>query len=364
MRDRLRRCVFLSIFMVFMTFHAASAAYGASLEELFQRAKEQEAGVTGERPDQIPDSRFLAESRVQNDIRILFAAGKCVAAGQEQVFYAVGKNYVPEGSMIPVLFGNQAEYSSTAEDRIRQGEDIYTLVRFAVRPVRQESPEKPDFKETKEYWNLGDTVLREIGGQPCRFRCIDQDYQGNALFLCDSVIPADFGSRYVYETAEDGTHEYVYCPGPVEKFGESSEYRESWVRRWLKEQEKKLPPSPAVNVGVTKSFMGRSEKGEEEQFDEGAFASFELGSQRLTDRLFILSLDEAFLYRDYLWKVPDLPASAFTRGYWLRSPMAGAGGGDTGYVYMVDLTEGSIHPHPAESPAGIRPAFVLPQKNK
>ena len=64
----------------------------------------------------------------------------------------------------------------------------------------------------------------------------------------------------------------------------------------------------------------------------------------------------------------------FSKGYWLRSPMGNAQSYDTGYVYVVDLVNGSIHPasiKPLESTGndeldvtttyGIRPAFIMKQ---
>ena len=53
-----------------------------------------------------------------------------------------------------------------------------------------------------------------------------------------------------------------------------------------------------------------------------------IGYQRLTARLFSLSVEEALKYKDYLWKFGDTDADNpedvtdnFCNGYWLRSPM-------------------------------------------
>lgn len=357
-----RRVVLSCVFAGTAAFGCCFVSRADALEDMLRKAKEQESRVTGENPEQIPDSRILVENRTQNDIRVASMGGQCIASGLEQVFYAAGKNYTPEGSVLLTLFGD-AEYSGTVEEQFRQQGDMYTLVRFALRPAEEEREEDGDVRGEKSYWNLGDTVEREIGGRMRRFRCIDQDYRGNALFLCDSVIPADTGARYAYETLEDGSHGYVYHPGPIERFGDSGEYRDSRIRAWLAGQEENFPGAAAADTGVTRSYMGRSGSGTREQFDPEDFASYELGSQRMTDRLFILSLDEAMRYRRELWTIREEEASAFAGGYWLRSPMAGPGGGDSGYVYMVDLTDGSIHPQRTESPEGVRPAFVMPQRN-
>ena len=61
------------------------------------------------------------------------------------------------------------------------------------------------------HWELGDLQQAEIDGQNMLFRCIDQNYSDHmenhgqtALFLCETVIPADYGSRYELREQEDG----------------------------------------------------------------------------------------------------------------------------------------------------------------
>lgn len=86
-------------------------------------------------------------------------------------------------------------------------------------------------------------------------------------------------------------------------------------------------------------------------------------------------------YKNSLWKFdgseednPETQYTPFSKGYWLRSPMGNAQSYDTGYVYVVDLVNGSIHPasiKPLESTGndeldvtttyGIRPAFIMKQ---
>lgn len=374
-----------------------------SLEEMLLTAKRQESAVTGEDPAFIPDSRFLTENRRQNDIRIISATGQCLRTGEEQVFYVIGKNYEPEGSILPVMFGSGLEYSSTEEGRLKKQDDCYVLTRFAVKKEagteQKEPPEegREDGRPEKSYWNLGDKIVREIGGIRRSFCCIDQDYQGGALFLCDSVIPSDTGSRYEYERLEDGTHGYRFYPGPIVNFGDSSEYRESRIRGWLNSQEYEIEEALRVNTGVNRSYMGRTAGGAFSQLVPDTLISNDLGSQRLMDKWFILSVDEALKYRKYLWETEESDLSAFAGGYWLRSPMGDSSGKDSGYVYIVDLSDGSIRPYPIKpgtesenqqnlqeestealpdtngpeedkelavtSPIGIRPAFVLPQRN-
>ncbi len=401
MRKKIWRGAALGVFTACAALYACSVSYAVSdgmdrniLEEMLRISKEQESKITGKEPEYISDTRFLAEDRTQNDIRVMSMAKQCMETGKEQVFYMVGKNFAPEGSILPTLFGSGIEYSSTSDCQGEWEGDSYELVRFAVKPAEsEERSEEPVLSEDeKGYWNLGDVVAQKIGETTYHFRCIDQNYQGMALFLCTSVIPANTGSGYEYGLLEDGTHGYMFRPGPIVNFGDSSEYKESRLRGWLKEQEGQLLTSPSVNVGVTKGYRGRTESGTYDQFDSAAIEAYNLGSQHLMDKLFIFSLDEALRYREYLWDAEVPSNSAFARGYWLRSPMSSADQEESGYVYVVDLEDGSIHPCAVKpeleedeknseaknvsgveaaqlqelavtSSIGLRPAFLLPQRD-
>lgn len=242
----------------------------------------------------------------------------------------------------------------------------------------------------KKYWSPGDTVIRSIAGEPYRFRCIDGDYQDEtgyhregALFLCDTVIPANYGSRYDFETPDDKEHGYVYVPGPIVNFGSSGEYKYSAIRNWLKACEPEITGAEPVNIGVFRACSGSTPKGMFRQLGAGTLRSDYIGSQKMTDRLFILSVDEAFQYREWLWRFegseednPESQYGAFCKGYWLRNPAGNREDYDTDYVYIVDLVYGNIRPAPIapEQPdnisdvelkvtgtIGVRPAFVLPQ---
>ncbi len=258
-----------------------------------------------------------------------------------------------------------------------------------------------DVTVKKMRWSLDDTVECEIGGETYRFRCIDENYSDEmehhrqaALFLCDTVIPADFGSRYEFETPDDREHGYVYEPGPVVNFGESCDYKYSAVRKWLKSAEFGVNDAESVNIGVFRAYTGSTPKAGYERLMEGLTGSY-IGSQRMADRLFILSVDEAFKYRDRLWRFegsdkdnPESQYGPFCKGYWLRSPVGDREDVDTGLVYIVDLVNGNIHPAPIKpmeqndensvgdtknkmdaedvevqvtGTTGVRPAFVLPQ---
>ena len=105
-----------------------------------------------------------------------------------------------------------------------------------------------------------------------------------------------------------------------------------------------------------------------------------IGYQRLTARLFSLSVEEALKYKDYLWKFgdtdadnPEVVTDNFCNGYWLRSPMGNADA-NSGYAYIVDLVNGMIRPEAVKpdggstdeelrvtTSIGVRPAFAVPQ---
>lgn len=249
---------------------------------------------------------------------------------------------------------------------------------------------KTDAQPEKTRWDVGDTVIREIDGEPYRFRCIDLDYSDGmeyhrqgALFLCDTVIPANCGSRYEFEAPGDGVHGYVFYPGPIVNFGENNEYKYSAVRKWLKEAEPAATDAEPVNIGVFRAYSGSTAGLKYARQDGGRLTGSYIGSQKMADRLFILSVDEAIKYRDWLWRFngseeenPESQYGPFCKGYWLRSPVGTGEGHDTGLVYIVDLVSGEIRPAPiapedtaGETDAelrvtgttGVRPAFVLGQ---
>ena len=133
-----------------------------------------------------------------------------------------------------------------------------------------------------------------------------------------------------------------------------------------------------VDTGVTRSCMGQTRQGSFSQLQRTDLQTFSMGSQHMTDQFFILSVDEALNYKEYLWRFGVMPQSgaeenpksqcgAFSRGYWLRTPMGNGNGEDLKSVYLVDLENGTIRPQSVEAETmggsiGIRPAFVLPQK--
>lgn len=238
------------------------------------------------------------------------------------------------------------------------------------------------------HWELGDLQQAEIDGQNMLFRCIDQNYSDHmenhgqtALFLCETVIPADYGARYELREQEDGSHEYEFCPGPLVNFGQSSDYKHSNIQTWLEQAGDKIYLAKKVQIGTDMAFTGETPKGEYSSFDAVNLSSHPIGAQSLYGKLFLLSVEEAVKYKEFLWTFegsqeenPETQLSSFSKGYWLRTPMGTGDGADMGYVYGVDLEQGQIRPErirptegtgdaelDATSPFGVRPAFAMPQ---
>lgn len=328
----------------------------------------------------------VVENRLENDWEILSAAGQCIRNGDtEDVFYITGKNYVPEGTVLRSFYGDSLEYSCSLEHAENVCGDEFRTVRFAVH-----WKENVDFNENEEsdssgqlptgsaqdmrYWRKGERIEREIDGNRFTFRCIDQNYhsagdarQTGALFLCEQVIPWDYGAGYIYEKQEDGSYGYVYHAGPIEYFGENEEYKYSAIRRYLQkvseEWEQKGYQMRLVSTGQNVSYTGQTGALSFEQFQTGLLIPHLGGYQQMSDSVFLLSVDEAIQYRGELWNFPDKDWSkpAASR-YWLRTAYGKADGQNTGQAYAVDLINGCIFPMNVWDACGIRPAFVLTQK--
>ena len=219
------------------------------------------------------------------------------------------------------------------------------------------------------------------------FRCVDTNYydksenhQKLALFLCDEVIPANYGSEYSYLPDKEGIMGQVFLPGPVVNFGDESDYKYSKIHNWLSKHQNRIFQSFNCHIGVDSAFTGSTGKGRFSELSDQDLTVHSIGYQRLTARLFSLSVEEALKYKDYLWKFgdtdadnPEVVTDNFCNGYWLRSPMGNADA-NSGYAYIVDLVNGMIRPEAVKpdggstdeelrvtTSIGVRPAFAVPQ---
>ncbi len=238
-------------------------------------------------------------------------------------------------------------------------------------------------------WEVGDVLERKIDGETYQFRCIDEDYvdmqasgKSLALFLCDCVIPADYGSDYIPATDEGGIYDYQFEPGPIVNFGETNDYKFSAVRKWLREFHEDFADVYPIQAGNSYSYTGSTETGMFSGFLGWELIPHYIGYQQAEDGLFLLSVDEALEYREWLWKFhgsdvdnPDSQTGQFCKGYWLRTPLGEEPLEDSGMVYIVDLINGNIRPERivpqvdssdeelcVTGTTGVRPAFVLEQE--
>lgn len=339
----------------------------------------------------------IAESRAEGVQQLVMAAAQ-IRDSEERVVYVTGKNWEPDGIALKACFGDRVSYSRVVEEVTEDGADTYYVTRFRIvmgtppprgQEVRPGEREPWDLKkDRRQHWNRGDRAVGEIDGERYLFRCIDPDYSdpagnhpGAALFLCDSVIPANVGSAYTYEKGAGGTYRYVFQPGPVVNFGDSNDYKYSKIRAWLSRWEENFPGALEMKTGLSHAYQGQTEAGSTSQLRPSDLRRVPIGDQQLTGKLFILSVDEALKYRNWLWSFggeeenPRTQTGAFSRGYWLRSPAAGSGQAKGGQVYVVDLDGGNIRPEPVHPDGmsedaelqvtgamGVRPAFVLPQR--
>lgn len=297
----------------------------------------------------------------------------------------------PLAGMAAVLVTAGAFFCGTGmvEGAWGSGKATREEVRAGMETLGRELRQKELSQSGRRHWNLGDVVERELDGKVYQFACIDQNYADRmenhgpyALFLCTSVIPADLGSEYRYEELEDGTYDYVFYPGEIVNFGDENDYKYSRVRRWLEQCESGVPEAADIYTGVDVAYEGRTEEGMYGQMDGVGLRGSYIGNQKLTEKLFCLSVDEAMEYREELWKFegsrvenPESQYGPYSKGYWLRTPVGdGNGFKESGMVYVVDLVNGMIRPQTVKpvggdgtgeldvtGTIGVRPAFAMLQ---
>lgn len=328
----------------------------------------------------------MQPERESSCLLLMICAGIILSAGAAQTVYGAEGGRYFEKKTAETVKSSRAENETETETETKTEAVIETAKLQNTTRVRSLA---------LRHWSLGDTVTRAIDGKAYRFHCIDQNYADHmdhhrkgALFLCDEVIPANFGSRYVFETPGDHSHDYVYHPGPIVRFGDNADYKYSAVRAWLTDSAENFTDAIMVNTGVERAYLGETEEKLWEQFPENDLTALYLGSQKMADPLFILSVDEAYRYRSWLWRFdgskkrnPETQIGEFCKGYWLRTPCGSAEGSQ---IYIVDLVQGNIRPEVVRSDGqlkeqeenettgadkeiretgttGVRPAFVLPQ---
>lgn len=301
---------------------------------------------------------FLVSGR-EECRRLLMEIVSSGEIGERKECFLTGKDYEPETLVIAQMFPDAVNISNTKMSEYEKDGHHYVTCRigFERSPDTENKEEQEIGGDTENRrWSVGDIRTQKIGKEIYRFQCIDDDYRDNsgyqkcALFLCETVIRSDMDSTDA---------ERIVLP-----FGECNNYKSSAVRKWLSENTELTDMHP-VNTGVNTAFLGATVPKTYHEFSESGFLRQELPIQSVTDQIFILSLEEAFRYKEALWNAEGAECP-FSRGYWLRTP-AFSVGEDGGFAYgtweyAVDLEQGCIRPVSVDDGSiGICPAFCLPQ---
>lgn len=231
-----------------------------------------------------------------------------------------------------------------------QGQEICLGIVLSLPETQEQAEER--------FWSVGDLQIRNLGETSYRFRCVDDDYadsnsnyQRFALFLCETVIRSDVDST-------DSKREII-------SFGDDNNYKYSAVRAWLSAHAGEGAQAPPfVYTGVNSAFFGQTAAGTWQESRGEGLTSYQIPIQSLTDRLFLLSVEEALFYEE-AWAAEGT-GSSYSRGYWLRTPAAALNTEGTftdgELAYVVDLEQGCLRPvDVSRTEFGIRPAFCLPQ---
>lgn len=367
--------------------------------------------ITGQRPSA---GQLISESQVETNERLLNLVSMADGGDRMEV-YVIAKGYTPNAAIISQKFPAVKNVSELSLEQLTIADETYTILRVGFEKTYDENTCNHSYKvigrvepscmdngyesvqclkckneetvilparghidtdhdgicdicyqpvqeipETVHY-SIGDIQYRTIGNRTYSFRCIDEDYedainnrQKTALFLCDSVIRSDIM----------GTSKKL-------NFGDNNNYKYSKVREWLHNNASDSRFLHKAYIGITRSYIGSTRRGTYEQLKESSLMGYDRLFQSMEDKVFILSVEEALKYRDYLWRFngsetnnPDSQISAYSKGYYLRTPHSGGleeflyGEG----IYAVSLTDGNIQPVNAlETNIGIRPVMTIPQ---
>ena len=379
------------------------------LREWIEIAKEADYSITGEYPS---DMQVITGSQSEGNERLLNLVSMSDGVDRKEI-YLIARGYYPNAGIISQRFQSVKNISELPMEEVKIASNTYTILRVGFEKIYVEGLCSHDYKVIDEvaatclenghlttrcnkcgkeesivnsalghvdsdhdgicdvcqeasdeapeavHYGIGDVQVRTIGNITYLFRCIDDDYEdamGNsqklALFLCDSVIRSDIG----------GVSNKL-------NFGDNNNYKYSKVREWLLENAK-ADFVHETYIGITNSYMGATSTGACEQFSESSLLGQSRLFQQLEDRVFILSVDEAIKYKDYLWKFngseennPESQISAYSKGFYLRTPQD-SGITDFRYgtgIYTVSLIDGNIRPvEVSETSIGIRPVMAVP----
>ena len=241
---------------------------------------------------------------------------------------------------------------------------------YAVRPaiLLNASDEKEGYVRSG-HWKVGDLQSREINGKTYLFRCVNANYKDKtntdksvALFLCESVIPADEGMDY---EENDG-------PKLTRFFGENNNYRYSDVNAYLTDHIGDDGNLLSTNIGIAAEYTGSTRTNAYQSLDISDLTRYTRSNpQVMYSKLFVPSVEEAVAMKDYLWKLngassnnADDYVTPRCDSYWLRTPVHGT----DDMIYTVNMMTGAIEPKLVKqadennySSTGIRPMYIVEQ---
>ena len=295
--------------------------------------------------------------------RLMMELVSSVSDSKRHEFYVTGEDYEPETLVIARMFPETINISNTKLEEYMENGKKHVLCRIGFeRQLDQKQGESPPDRENETiegFWQEGDIQIRKIGKEWYRFRCIDDDYrnpysehQTYALFLCETVICSDIDST-------DSQRKIL-------TFGRTNNYKTSNIRTWLQENAGDWEKEAALaETGVNSAFVGKTKEGFCGEDADTELSGIGLPIQSVTDRLFLLSLEETIKYQEAVWEDSGA-GSPCSRGFWLRTPAFDSDeNGDFchgEWEYAVDLENGCIIPSHIEDPKiGIRPAYCVTQ---
>lgn len=218
-------------------------------------------------------------------------------------------------------------------------------------------------------WQEGDIQARELDGTIYLFRCVDGNYtnpsnanKSLALFLCDTVIPANAGLGF---DEADKTQSTRF-------FGETNNYKYSTIHEWLTNSKSKTKDFVMTNIGIVNEYSGATKTGKFQSLDVKSLIRHpRITAQVMYEDLFIPSVEDALSLKDYLWKFNGSDKNNasdiihnYCEAYWLRTPQYGT----SDMVYTINLKTGTIEPKSVKavsgsdvSNTGIRPMYLVEQ---
>ena len=307
----------------------------------------------------VPENGYQVESAEQCR-RLLMEVVSGVPHGERYEYTITGKDYEPESLIIAQMFPDAINISNTKVKEYQENGHRYVTCKIGFERSQGREDDHVEIAGgiIGRHWKIGDFRCWERGGENYLFRCIDDDYCSDsddrifALFLCETVIRSDVDST---ESERE-----------ILTFGSTNNYKTSEIRKWIQTNVK--DPGEhlvSVNTGVNTAYLGATIPGTYDEFSTSGLLRHELYPQMAEDEVFLLSLEEAIQYKEFLWEL-DGGGTPYSHGYWLRTPSYSIGENGAfcygSWAYVVDLEKGCIRPaEVSDGSIGIRPAFCLPQ---